>query len=413
MKQLWLAVALALPWPAQAFPTRISKGPVITGVTPSEAWIAWETTAPQGKGAGCLLHHDAKFQISPPVSGQRIMEDPRCSTVHHVHLTGLKPGTRYDLTFPTRYDRKHAAMGQFTTAPSDPAAEFDFVVYGDNRDAPPPQPQTRSNHEAVTSAILRADGDAAFLLHTGDLALNIPSAAGGDRGYGEFFDVERAILSSHPIFAVVGNHETIDMTEYDAFVNPRSFAGDPHPAYSSFDWGRAHFALVDAFEGPITRPEKGDRAPGILSEQAAWLAKDLEEAAGRGQLLFIVSHQSPFSHLAPGAKGHGSSPEVASVIVPLMLKYKVLAVFAGHDHYYERGHEGCIDYFVVGGGGAPMYDPDPNAPGVAVARKVTSYVAVSVRADGVTAVAKSTTGEVLDTVHLAPADGTACAAAQK
>ena len=83
-----------------------------------------------------------------------------------------------------------------------------------------------------------------------------------------------------------------------------------------------------------------------------------------------------------------------------MLHYGVLASLAGHDHYYERGHEGCIDYLVLGGGGAPMYDPDQSAPGVAMAAKAVSYMVVTVRADGgASMVVKDVHGAVIDTFN--------------
>jgi 3',5'-cyclic AMP phosphodiesterase CpdA len=405
MRPLWLVAAL-LPQTVLALAPHVTKGPVITGVTQSEAWISWETSVPLGKGKGCRLKGAASFTITPPVVGKKAFSDPTCGQIHHVHLTGMKADTRYLLTFPQRYDKSHAAGGDFVTAPADAKKSFKFIVYGDNRDAPPPQPQTRLDHEAVASAIRRMDWDAAFLLHTGDLALNLPIAADHERGYAEFFDIERAILASRPVYTVVGNHETIDMGEFDALVNPGSFEKSAHPYWSSYDWGRVHFTLVDSFEGPVR--EKGDREPGISVEQANWLDADLKGASERGQMIFLASHQSPFSHVLAGQKGHGGSTSVANVLVPLMLKYKVATIFAGHDHFYERGHEGCIDYFVVGSGGAPMYEPDTKATGVAVAKKQTAYVVVTVNDEGATAVAKGTTGEILDTFKLMPADAAPC-----
>lgn len=406
MRSLWLLAAL-LPQTVLALSPHVTKGPVITGVTQTEAWISWETSVALGKGKGCRLKGAASFTVTPAVAGKTSFSDPVCDKTHHVHLTGMKADTRYRLSFPQRYDATHPAGGDFATAPGNTKKEFKFIVYGDNRDAAPPQPQTRLDHEAVASAIRRMDWDASFLLHTGDLALNLEVAPDKERGWAEFFDIERAILASRPVFTVVGNHETIDMGEFDALVNPGSFAKSPHPYWSSYDWGRVHMVLVDSFEGE-PRPHKGDREPGISAAQAAWLDADLYTASTRGQLIVMASHQSPFSHVQAGAKGHGGSAEVASVLVPMMLKYKVAAIFAGHDHFYERGHEGCIDYFVVGSGGAPMYEPDAKAPGVAVAKKQTAYVVVTVTEAGATAVAKGTTGEILDIFKLTPAEGAAC-----
>ena len=44
---------------------------------------------------------------------------------------------------------------------------------------------------------------------------------------------------------------------------------------------------------------------------------------------------------------------------PLYEKYGVDAVFSGHDHCYSRGEKNGVQYFVSGGGGAPLYPRDP------------------------------------------------------
>src|SRR5262249_1765974 len=41
--------------------------------------------------------------------------------------------------------------------------------------------------------------------------------------------------------------------------------------------------------------------------------------------------------------------------VELFERHRVRAVFAGHDHAYERMERNGVRYFVSGGGGAPLY----------------------------------------------------------
>jgi hypothetical protein len=90
-----------------------------------------------------------------------------------------------------------------------------------------------------------------------------------------------------------------------------------------------------------------------------------------------------------------------------LVAHHVAAIFSGHDHYYQhgRGGGGCLDYFVVGGGGAPMYEPTPpgpDAPGVLVSKKASSYMVVTVKGRSATFEAKGTDGSVIDSGVLSP-----------
>jgi len=234
----------------------------------------------------------------------------------------------------------------------------------------------------------------------------IPRCRGDDRGYTAFFDVERDLLATHPIAPVFGNHESVDTTFFDGLLSAPTFAGQPHPYYFSFDWGQVHIACLDSFEGPTDLLLGGARRPEVTDEQAQWLDADLAAAKGQGKQLFIMIHQGAFSH-GIGSAPHGGLADVQNKIVPLMTKHGVLAMFAGHDHYYQRGHEGCIDYVVTGAGGAEMYEPDPNAPGVVKTFQDVSYVAVTVDTTGVaSAETKDALGNVIDQFILRPASCT-------
>jgi len=392
----------------------VTKGPVISGVSRTEAWVAWATAHHQGTGTVCTTdswtgspNTDVPaLALSPSVPAGSVFRDSNCSRDHKVHLTGLSPGVRYAFSLDKPWVGGTPATGSFTTAPDGVDGRFSFVVYGDTRDNPTLQASTRPDHLAVSAAVL-GETDASFLLNTGDLALNILAVSGDDRGYTEFFEVERQLLANRPVFTVIGNHETIDTSDFDAIMNAPGFDGSPHPYYASVEWGQVHVAFVDAFEGPPTSLGFGGRAPAVSPSQLAWLESDLANARESGRIVFLVAHQGPYSH-SNDASAHGGSPDVRDRVVPLMLRYGVRAVFAGHDHYYQRGHEGCVDYFVVGGGGAPMYEPDASAPGVAVAVKAPSYAVVTVDGQRATLLAKKTDGTLIDSFELREPDGTEC-----
>lgn len=402
--------AIALPAAAVSNDPMVQKGPVITGVGTTDAWVTWSTTSKQGTGAVCKMI-GVKNTAEPslriwPSGDADIYSDPMCGFIHRVHITGLSPDTRYSFILDQPYADGSAAAGTFTTPPETTNNRVSFVVYGDNREDIIPG-ALRSRHQSVADAILDHESDAALLVHTGDMAFNIPFVSAVDGGRQEFFDVERGLLSTRPIYTAIGNHELYDTADYDDMMNIAAEAGSSHPYYFSVDWGPAHIVFLDVFEGDRYLGGFGARQAGVTLEQSIWLDSDLQAAATRGQVLFAVMHQGPYSH-GTGARVHGGSLAVQQDVLPLLLKWKVTATFAGHDHYYQRGQEGCINYIVSGAGGAPLYDPDNNAPGVIASAKQESYVVITVDGTTVTGLAKDTLGSILDSFTLAPSDGTPC-----
>jgi predicted MPP superfamily phosphohydrolase len=80
--------------------------------------------------------------------------------------------------------------------------------------------------------------------------------------------------------------------------------------------------------------------------QAAWLEQALSASESRWKI--AVFHHPIYSS---GHK-HGSDLRLRKKLEPLLLKYKVNAVFSGHDHIYERTRlQQGIQYFVTGAGG--------------------------------------------------------------
>jgi hypothetical protein len=81
-------------------------------------------------------------------------------------------------------------------------------------------------------------------------------------------------------------------------------------------------------------------------KQLKWLEGELSKDTNQWKICFF--HHPPYSS---GGK-HGSSTELREIVEPIFLKYGVNAVFAGHEHFYERiKPQKGIYYFISGAGG--------------------------------------------------------------
>jgi hypothetical protein len=60
---------------------------------------------------------------------------------------------------------------------------------------------------------------------------------------------------------------------------------------------------------------------------------------------------------------HGDNSTLIRDYVPIFERYRVSMVFSGHDHDFERGRRGKLDYIVTGGGGAELRPLKCGVPG--------------------------------------------------
>src|SRR5262249_32500359 len=136
------------------------------------------------------------------------------------------------------------------------------------------------------------------------------------------------------------------------------------------------------------------------SEQAAWLESTLA-AADQAKVphLFVLVHQPLLS-----TGGHCGQETPLAEWVPILERHKVRAVFAGHDHCYERLERLGVRYFISGGAGAPLYEERTNCPGYdRAARKIYAaehhWLRVRVQGDGVEVAALRLDGSAIETVR--------------
>ncbi len=322
MKRLALLVVLAassLSSGAHAEP--FVKGPYLQNIRKDAATIMWQSD-PIAAGV---------VRVRLPGGGEKIVEAPAAG-IHEVTIDGLDAGKRYAYVVETA---GQSVGGEFRTAP-DAAEPFSFVVFGD----------TRSNADAHRALVDRVRGEVPdFILLTGDMV----DDGSRDADWQTFFNVERDLMRENVIYPAVGNHDRQGGGTDDSFrlwFSLPTGAPDSERSYS-FTWGNSRFIVLDSNVQSYA-----------LTDQTAWLEHQLAVAVADPQIAhrFIVMHHPVFS-----VSIHGGQPDLREAWTPLFERYGVDAVFSGHDHVYSRAFKAGVNYFVSGGGGAPLYPRDPRA----------------------------------------------------
>jgi len=331
---------------------KIAGGPFVVNVTSRGATIVW-------------LVQSEEATLQP--SGSAVARTSPSLHVEKTTMTGLQPNTRYEYSVSSQ----DAGKGSFKTPPSaDTGGPYNFVVYGDTR--------TRHDvHRRVMSEVVK-HGIPDFVVHTGDLV-----ADGNDSSlWPVFFDIEKDILRQASFFPSLGNHERNAHDFYEFFQASQ--------AYYSFDWGTAHFSVLNSDIANVSTSELARQA--YWTEQTRWLEEDLRTHQN-ADYRFVVSHHPPFTAVA---RRQGDNPHVTALSA-MFEKYRVSAAFFGHDHNYQHYLSNGVHYVTTGGGGAPLYDVDKPPQGIMVKiASIENFVKVSVDGKAAHFQAIAIDGQTLD-----------------
>ena len=126
-------------------------------------------------------------------------------------------------------------------------------------------------------------------------------------------------------YASLGNHDSTTQRVYKPF----NMDGKQYYTYKK---GNAQFFALDSNY--------------MTPEQLAWLEQELKGSNADWKIAYF--HHPLYS----SAMFHGSALELREVLEPLFVRYGVQAVFAGHEHVYERVKpQQGITYFIEGAAG--------------------------------------------------------------
>lgn len=293
---------------------------------------------------------------------------------HRLIINGLFPGTKYSYKLSVG---SNDYSGTFYTAPPAGQHSLQFFAYGDSRTGV-------VNHNRLAGLINECWTNQpeyqSFILSMGDLVTNgnKESYWASDLFNAGYPDIGR-MMANLPLLACRGNHEG------NAILFGKYF---PYPYigkyYYSVDYGPAHIIFIDIYT-PIK--------PG--SEQYNWLVNDLAGSASRWK--FVCVHEPGWS-----AGAHPNNALVQDIIEPLCEEFNVAVLFAGHNHYYARAivknNDGdSVIHITTGGGGGPLYTPEPGMENVMIASKNWHFCKINIVNDDLLLFeAISDSGKVID-----------------
>ncbi len=244
---------------------------------------------------------------------------------------GLSPGATFTYTTPVS-TQTFAAK----TLPPE-GSPLRFAVFGDMGKG------TRGQFE-VGALLDKLDPD--LVLVAGDVVYPKGADADYDANY---FQPYAKTLPRRCFFPALGNHDY--GATHDAAKGERAYETGyrrvfERPKYYSFDAGPAHFVVLDT----NSAYKIGAAAPiGPGSAQLRWLEQDLSR--NTRPWVFALMHVPLYST----QWSHGDNAFLREALGPIFERRKVAAVFAGHDHIYQRSkREKGVVYVTVGTGGGGL-----------------------------------------------------------
>lgn len=319
----FLVLFCLLSLPASA---GIVKGPYLQDARTNRMTIACETDASQS----CSVNWGSGLSNTASLSAS--------GNHHEGVIEGLSPSTCYPYQLTCGADQSPQAS--FCTAPN-PGEPFSFVLFGDTR-------SSHTDHQRVIDRIAAESVD--FYVNTGDLV----SSGEVESDWDSFFEIEGDLMRELAMYPTVGNHDEDDgnVDVYTRlFAVPTDSSGDER--YYSFTYGNAHFIVLDNQSFLLG-----------ITTQTGWAEGEIDAARANPDIdhIFVMAHCNMYS-----SKDGRSGDWQLRYFGDTMQAKGVNMVFAGHDHYYERGEaDNGLPYVIAGGGGAPLYDTENTTEGTPI-----------------------------------------------
>ena len=235
--------------------------------------------------------------------------------VHKVKAENLLPGTKYAYRVGDSESGVWSDIGYFTTADKNEDSA-NFIVIADV------QASNEENFKMAADVMKKAVElmpEYEFTANLGDFVNDCTNEE-----WDSYFRNFAFTNMNSTIVPVTGNHEgNLQWFKFNNMFNVGTPAGSVTMTgcYYSFDWGDAHFAVLNS----------NDMYPMSMA-QVNWLKNDMN--ASDAQWKIVLMHRALYS-----AGKNINKPDtlvMRNVLLPVIDELGIDIVFAGHDHMYFR-----------------------------------------------------------------------------
>ena len=335
---------------------------IITKDSTNSRCVMWQTDSPMTEPVLELISNGETEKI--PATNSTFTDDNHETIQYTAQIEKLKPNAEYEFKIVDG----NKSTETFTLKTYD-EKKFKGIIFPDSQCA------DYDVWGGVAQAAFQQNPDAEFFLNMGDIVDN-----GEDRAQWEAWMVRvEEQLQKIPFAPVMGNHEcyTRDWQERYPIAYLNYFAVPANDdkyfdrRYYSFDFGAAHFVVLDS-----QWLELDAFAPGVIEAQKKWLQKDLAET--KKSWIIVCVHRDVLQYKINGrADWLEGFSNVGVEFMPEFDYWKVDVVLTAHLHTYRnRGH--IMNFFENPDG--PLYiltglSGDVRYPGLWVNHQLDKVVA--------------------------------------
>ncbi len=295
------------------------RGPYLQTLTPTSAVVRWQTDQPEPSILQ-LQQHSLQAETGPVLQ-------------HRIQLRQLQPQTTYQY----RVAAASPALSRqfsFTTPPAldDQSAAVRLWVLGDpGAETPLHQAAREAGQQWLRQHRRAAQPLLDLWLSNGDSAYT----SGRNHEYQQaIFTPYQDWLGQFALLPAIGNHDLRRRAYRRIFELPENAeqggVASSSQHYFAIDHGALHAIVLDS-EWALVRAR---------TAMLKWLEKDLQ--ANARPWVITVLHHPPYSRGSHDSDDNRGSDRrmglVRKHLLPLLERYNVDLVIAGHSHAYERSH---------------------------------------------------------------------------